>query len=87
MHVSLSIKDVPEALAQTLRDRARRNHRSIQGELMHILEAAVAPRQFDVDGLRRRIASLGLKTAAESVAMVREDRDSLRQLATARDSR
>lgn len=39
---NLSIKSVPEALAETLRQRAARNHRSLQGELMAILEAAVA---------------------------------------------
>lgn len=40
--VSLSIKDVPEALAQRLRERALRNHRSLQRELMAIVEAAGA---------------------------------------------
>jgi plasmid stability protein len=38
---NLSIKDVPEALAEQLRQRAARNHRSLQGELMAILEATV----------------------------------------------
>ena len=39
---NLSIKDVPEPLAQALRERAARNHRSLQGELMAIVEQAVA---------------------------------------------
>jgi plasmid stability protein len=39
---NLSIKDVPEAWAEALRQRAARNHRSLQGELMAILENAVA---------------------------------------------
>ena len=43
MGVSLSIKDVPEALAERLRRRAARNHRSLQRELMAIVEAAVDP--------------------------------------------
>lgn len=38
---NLSIKDVPEALAEALRQQAARNHRSLQGELMALLEAAV----------------------------------------------
>ena len=38
---SLSIKDVPEAWADSLRQRAARNHRSLQGELMAIFEQAV----------------------------------------------
>ncbi len=77
-HVSLSIKDVPADLAQALRERALRNHRSIQGELMHILEAAVRPktRGFDVDRLLRMADALGLKTASDSVQIVRDARDS-----------
>jgi len=40
MPVSLSIKNVPDELAEALRERAKRNHRSVQGELMAILEGA-----------------------------------------------
>lgn len=40
MTVNLSIKDVPEGLAERLRQRAARNHRSLQGELMAIVEQA-----------------------------------------------
>lgn len=40
MGVNLSIKDVPDELAQRLRERAARHHRSLQGELMAIVEAA-----------------------------------------------
>ena len=38
---NLSIKDVPEPWAESLRQRAARNHRSLQGELMAIVEQAV----------------------------------------------
>jgi hypothetical protein len=38
---NLSIKDVPEELAEALRQRASRNHRSLQGELMAIITEAV----------------------------------------------
>ena len=38
---NLSIKDVPEAWAESLRQRAARNHRSLQGELMALIEKAV----------------------------------------------
>ena len=38
---NISIKDVPEQWAETLRQRAARNHRSLQGELMAIIERAV----------------------------------------------
>lgn len=42
MPVNLSIKGVPDALAQRLRKRAERNHRSMQGELMALVERAAA---------------------------------------------
>lgn len=41
MEVNLSIKGVPAAWADCLRQRAERNHRSLQGELMALLEQAV----------------------------------------------
>lgn len=40
---NLSIKDVPEEVAEALRQRAARNHRSLQGELMAIIHLAVQP--------------------------------------------
>lgn len=39
---NLSIKDVPEPWAEALRTRAALNHRSLQGELMAIVEQAIA---------------------------------------------
>ena len=75
MSASLSIKDVPQDLVRALRARAQANHRSMQGELMSILEAAVAPRPFPAMELLRRVRARGLSTPAESVQMIREDRD------------
>lgn len=37
---TLTIKDVSEPVAQALRERASRHHRSLQGELMAIVEEA-----------------------------------------------
>lgn len=42
MAVNFSVKQVPEGIARRLRERARRHHRSLQQELLCILEAAVA---------------------------------------------
>jgi len=75
MPVSLSIKDVPDDLARALRARAKRNHRSIQGELMDLLETSLSPRPFRASALLREVRALGLKTPAESVQMIREDRE------------
>lgn len=41
MAVNLSVKNVPDELAELLRRRAERNRRSLQRELLSILEAAV----------------------------------------------
>lgn len=42
MPVSLSIKDVPDDLAARLRERAARHHRSLQRELLALVESAVS---------------------------------------------
>ncbi len=42
MSVTLTIKQVPERIAQKLRARAAASHRSLQGELMLILHDAAA---------------------------------------------
>ena len=76
MPVNLSIKNVPDDLADRLRHRAARNHRSLQGELMAILENSLS------DGLPlrpeevlARVRGLGLETPEEAVEIVRRDRD------------
>ena len=84
---NLSIKDVPESWAEALRQRAARNHRSLQGELMAIVEQAVAggPTQpVDTPGDRGRprivgydkrgwpIVRQGWKTPEEVIATMRE---------------
>jgi antitoxin FitA len=75
MALSLSIKNVPDDLARALRERAQRNHRSIQGELMDILESAVRPRPFPALELQREIRALGLKTPSQATRMIRADRN------------
>jgi plasmid stability protein len=40
MSVTFSIKGVPDDVAARLRDLAHRHHRSLQGELLAIIEAA-----------------------------------------------
>jgi len=59
MAVNLSIKAVPDALAQRLRERAERNHRSLQGELMALIERAAAePGELDAAAAAHGRASL-----------------------------
>jgi len=72
---NLSIKNVPETLVAQLRSRARQHHRSLQGELLSILEAAVHPTGLTIQDLHRRVKELGVRTGDDSLAMVREDRN------------
>jgi plasmid stability protein len=75
MAVTLTIKRVPEELVRRLRRRAAQHHRSLQGELLTLLEEALSPRELSVGELYREIQALGLRTPAESVRMIRKDRD------------
>jgi len=71
--VTLSVKNVPADIAKRLRERAARNHRSLQGELLAILEQAghrLTP--SDLVALTKR---LKLKTPAESAQVIRDLRD------------
>lgn len=73
--MNLSIKKVPERLVIELRRRAAAPHRSLQGELLSILEEAVSPKRATVSEVREYLDSLRLHTADESTRMIREDRD------------
>ena len=76
--VTLSVKNVPVAVAKRLKERAARNNRSLQGELQSILEQA--GQVTTLDDLAALAQRLGLKgVAGESVRMIREDRDDPRR--------
>ena len=76
MAVNLTIKNVPDALMCKLRARATRHHRSLQGELMSILEESVAEAgRLNVDEVVRLTRKLDVHTKSESAAMVRADRN------------
>lgn len=77
MPVTLSVKNVPAKLAENLRQRAARNHRSLQGELMAILEEAARPR-LTLDDLAEKARALGLRTPANSAEIIRATRDGRR---------
>jgi plasmid stability protein len=74
--VDLSVKRVPDDVAERLRVRAKRNHRSLQGELLSILEEASGPRRtMTIQEVLEHGRRIGLRTPDESVQMIREDRD------------
>jgi plasmid stability protein len=72
---NLSIKNAPEEVVARLRERARRHHRSLQGELLAIIEAAAREGQANASGVLAAVRGLGLRTPAEAAAIVRGDRD------------
>lgn len=75
MGLSVSIRNVPEDVMSRLRERARRHHRSLQGELVAILEETVFPRRLSVSEARSQVRDLGLATGSNSASLIREDRD------------
>jgi antitoxin FitA len=80
MPVDLSIKRVPDHLVQHLRERAATNHRSLQGELMAMLEEhVILEDRLTPAQLIEINRALGFRTPSESVEMIREDRDDPRR--------
>ncbi len=75
MPVNLSIKNVPDELAKHLRRRAAEHHRSLQGELMAIIEAIVRmEKTLMPHEALAQLRRLGLQTPSESASMIRHDR-------------
>lgn len=76
MPVNLSIKNVPDDLAALLKQRAQRNHRSMQREVLAILDQAVRARDhLTPDEVLAKVRELGLKMPSESTEIVRKMRD------------
>jgi antitoxin FitA len=76
MPINLSIKNAPDEVVQRLRQRAERHHRSLQGELLAIIEEAVKPEQeLTPAELLAEVRRLGLSTPGDSAAIIRADRD------------
>ena len=77
MPVDIAIKGLPDALVEALRRRAAEHNRTLEEEAVAILEAALpkaGTRAFSEFVAKRRAS--GPRTPSESVAMIREDRDS-----------
>jgi antitoxin FitA len=75
MTVTLSIKKVPEKLVKRLKRKAAMHKRSLQGELMAVLEEAASPTRLTVDELWQAVQRIGPPVPGNSVKMIREDRD------------
>lgn len=77
---NLSIKNVPEEIVAQLKERAKRNHRSLQGELLEAVAALArgegpTARSNGLDELIEANLRAGLTSASDSVAIIREFRD------------
>jgi len=76
MSVNLSIKNAPDDVVERLRQRAERHHRSLQGELLAIIEEAVKPkRELSPAELLVEIRRLGVHTPGDSATIIRMDRE------------
>ncbi len=78
MPTTLSIKNAPDAVVDRLRQRASRNHRSLQGELMAIIENAARDEDRplgDPMAVLERVRAMGLGSASDSVEIIRAMRD------------
>jgi plasmid stability protein len=75
MPTNVSVKNVPDNVMEQLRKRAKRNHRSLQGELMAILEEASGPAKLTIEEAEARLKALNFTTGDESTAWIREERD------------
>lgn len=72
--VTLSIKRVPETLVKRLKRKAALHKRSLQGELLALLEEAAPPGRLTVDELWQAVRRYR-PIPGDSVKMIREDRD------------
>lgn len=70
MAVNLSIKGVPETVAERLRVRAERNHRSLQGELMLIIEQAAAQAPPEPTLQAAPLGATGARRGSKSIEQI-----------------
>jgi plasmid stability protein len=76
MPVNLSIKNAPDHVVERLRQRAKRHRRSLERELLAIIETAVLEDQHaTATEVLAEVRRLGLQTPREATALIRADRD------------
>ena len=75
MSLTLSIKKVPEKVVKRLKRRAAIHKRSLQGELMAVLEDATSPSRLTVEELREAVRRFGPPIPGDSAKIIRKVRD------------
>ncbi len=73
---NVTVRNLDDAVVAALKERARANNRSLEGELRQILTDAVGPAgQVDLRALAERIAALTPdRPQTDSVGLLHEDR-------------
>jgi antitoxin FitA len=72
----LLIRNLDESTIENLKDRARRHHRSLQGEVKLILEASVRqPEEPPLAIAERWQNYFAGRTFSDSTELIREDRE------------
>ncbi len=80
MPISLSIKNIPDRIAETLRARATAHHRSLQGELMVILEAAASEQaQSGLPGQPVPVGRTGQRVSSRGTVTIDQAMERLRK--------
>jgi len=78
MPVNLSIKNAPDEVVKRLKARAARHHRSLQGELMAIVETAAREEEAGIltpAQILARVRAAGVRSPADSVRVIRRLRE------------
>ncbi len=72
--MDLSIKGVPEEQAKRLRERAKANHRSLQGELRALIDEAsgAAATRLSIDEIVAKVSNLGLTRRDDAARLIRD---------------
>jgi hypothetical protein len=69
----LTVREVPDAVYRTLRERAAASRRSMQQEVRHVLEADTQRPAFDWEGLQRlRVRTRGKVPSGDSLRLLHE---------------
>ncbi len=76
---NVNVKNLPKDIHRRLKERAKRNHRSLNSELIACLQDAVMPRRIDPDEAAERIRTLrarfrGSPLEDEDIARLKAER-------------
>jgi antitoxin FitA len=55
---NVNVKNMPKEIHRRLKERAKRNHRSLNSELLACLQEAVLPRRIDPDEAAERVRAM-----------------------------